>query len=52
MTEREYLLKILERVGLTVYKNKEDFIEFQRGCGYSPIVVAFDAEEKIIDIYY
>ena len=52
MTEKESLLKILERVGLTVYKNKEDFIEFQSGCGYSTIVVEFDAEEKIIDIYY
>ena len=52
MTEREYLLKILERIGLTVYKNKEDFIEFQSGCGYSTIVVEFNVEDKIIDIYY
>ena len=52
MTEKEYLLKILERIGLSVYENKEDCIEFQNGCGYSTIVVEFDTEEKIIDIYH
>ena len=51
MTEREYLLKILERIGLTVYKNEKDFIEFQSGCGYGTFIVDFDTEEKIIDIY-
>ena len=52
MTERENLLKILERIGLSVYENKEDYVEFQSSCSDSTIVVEFDAEEKIIDIYY
>lgn len=52
MTEREMIMKILERVGQEVYSDANNYIEFENGARYGEnISIDFDDEGNILAIY-
>lgn len=52
MTEREMIMKILERVGQEVYSDTNNYIEFENGARYGEnISIDFDDEGNILAIY-
>ena len=50
MTEKEFILNIINRISLKVYEEGKYHIEFENGYGYESIIIDFDENGNITDI--
>ena len=51
MTEKEMILNILNRISLKVVLQDDKSIEFENGYGHEDIVIDFDEDGNVTDIY-
>ena len=50
MTEKEMILKVFERLGVEIYVQKEDWLEFKSFSTPESVCIAFDENGNITDI--
>lgn len=51
MTEREIIIGILNRINLKVNWQDDKCIEFENGYGHEDIMIDFDENGNVINIY-
>ena len=50
MTEREFIINMLNRLNLEIYYEEECYLEFENTCGYESMIVEFDNTGNITSI--
>ena len=50
MTEKEFIINMLNRLNLEIYYEEINYVEFENTCGYESMVVEFDDVGNITSI--